>query len=258
MGIIGLVLALALQASSEEGFRARLLVEEGGAKASYVVDFKPGMIRIEPPDTDVYLILDISASRLTLVNPEHKYSVRIDSKTLPLVVEAELVGPNWFPWVSMVSPDLIEGVSLEGRGRAPLPDGRRGLHYVGDSPEYDRPVAEYRLDPKASPDLFFQWTEVYEEFWGEPTPEAEAAQKKRLELYASLPRLPLVSEERFVFLSRPRIIRIEERLKIPEGAFTIPEDYEEKSVVDLLRETLTERLLQRFGIKGSGSAFCAG
>ena len=98
----------------------------------------------------------------------------------------------------------------------------------------------------------------YEEFWGEPTPEAEAAQKKRLELYASLPRLPLVSEERFVFLSRPRIIRIEERQKIPEGAFTIPEDYEEKSVADLLRETLTERLLRRFGIKGSGSAFCAG
>ena len=258
MGSSGLVLALALLASSEEGFRARLLVEEGGTKASYVVDFKPGLIRIEPPDTDIYLILDVSSPGLTLVDPEQKYFVRMDSVTLPLFVEANLVSRNWFPWVSSVSPDLIEGVSLENRGHAPLPDGRQGPHYVGDSPEYHRPVAEYRLDPRASPALFFQWIEVYPDFWGEPEPEAGAAQEKRLELYASLPRLPLVSEERFVFLSRPRITRIEKLQSIPEDAFTIPEDHEEKTPVDLLRETLTERLLRRFGIKGSGSAFCAG
>ncbi len=253
---IGLMLALLTQGVSTAGFRATLLVEEGGTKASYVVDFKPGMIRIEPPDTEVYLILDVSTPTLTLVHPKDKYFVRIDSGILPQVVDAELVARNWFPWVSSVSPDLIEGVSLEERGHARLPDGRQGLHYVGDSPEYDRPVAEYRLDPRASPTLFFQWTEVYQEFWGEPEPEA--AQEKRLELYASLPRLPLVSEERFVFLSRPRILRIEERRKTPEDAFNIPEDYEEKSAADLLRESLIEQLLRRFGIKGIGSAFCAG
>ena len=247
---MGLMLGLLAQGVSAEGFRAQLLVEEGGTKASYVVDFEPGMIRIEPRDTDVYLILDVSAPNLTLVNPEQKYFVCIDSVTLPLLVEAELVRRNWFPWVSSVSPDLIEGVSLEERGSAALPDGKRGLYYVGDSPEYDRPVAEYRLDPKASPELFFQWTEVYEDFWGEPAPEAEAAQKKRLALYGSLPRLPLVSEERFVFLSRPRIIRIEERQKIPEDAFTIPEDYEEKSAADLLRETLTEPFAPALRYKG--------
>ncbi len=151
MGGIGLLLALLAQGVSAEGFRARLLVEEGETKASYVVDFKPGMIRIEPPDTDVYLLLNTSAPSLTLVNSEHEYFVRIDSVTLPQFVAAELLDPNWFPWVSSVSPDLIEGVLLEERGRAPLPDGRQGLRYVGDSPEYDRPVAEYRLDPKAAP-----------------------------------------------------------------------------------------------------------
>jgi hypothetical protein len=258
--MIGLSLALALVAQTlvSEGFRARLVVEEGGAEASYQVDFKPGAIRIEPPEAEVYLLLDIAAPTVTLVDPGGSCFCRMEPLGLRRLVEVGLVKLSWFPWVTPVSPDLIEGVSLEPRGRSSLPDGRRALHYVGVSPVYDQAVAEYWLDPRASPELFFQWRDVYSELWGDPTAEAEAAQQKRLDLYASLPKLPVISEERFVFLSRPRTLRLEKREPIPEDAFTIPDDYEEKTEADLYRESLTERLLRRFGIKGSGSAFCAG
>lgn len=267
MMALSLTLALVTQAvlggvadatDDGESFRARVVVEEGGVESSYVVHFGPGRIRIEPPEEQVYLLLEVSPIALTLVRPDRSRYYRVEPSALPGLMAAGIVKSSWFPWVTAVSPDLMEGVSLEPRGKTTLPDGRSGLLYIGDSPTYRRAVARYSLDPSASARRFFQWREFYFELWGGEATEAEAAQKKRLELYATLPHLPVISEERFLFLSRPRTVRIEERDRIPEGAFTIPDHYEEKEVRELYWEFLGERLLRQLGMRGSDPGFGAG
>lgn len=268
-----LLLALALkavpavQATPAEAFRARVVVEEAGEATSYDVYFGEGTIRIDPPESpqpteppqkDAFVLIDIAAPALTLVYPDESCYYRLEPPEHRRLIEMGVLSLSWFPWVTPVSADLMEGVSLESRGHARLPDGRDGLRYEGTSPTYDRVVAAYTVDPGVAPELFFQWHDVYFELWGEGEPGPDDPQRKRFALHDALPGLPVVSEERFSFLSRPRTTRIESREPIPEGALTIPEEYEEGDVRELYWESLGERLLRQFGLKEIGSALCAG
>ncbi len=254
MPSLGLTLLLVVHTAASQGFRTRLVVEEGDKEVRYLVDFRPGEIRVEPDEAGVHLFIDVrdvSAPRITWVNPDKQFYCRLGPEEYRRLVSAGIVDPSWFPWVSRVSADLLEEVSLEAKGRSRVPGdppGRQGLRYVVHSKPYDRLVAEYWLDRNVSPELFFQWKDIYLQFWGEEEPDVEPAQAKRLELYGLLPGLPLVSKERFAFLSRPRIMRLESREKIPEGAFTIPEEYREKNVNDLYWESFTDRLLRWLGV----------
>ena len=252
----GLALMLALQAPSAEGFRAQMVVEEAGESATYEVHFGEGTIRIDPPEAELYLLVDVATPSLTLVYPDPGCYYRVEPPEHRTLIKTGILKLSWFPWVAPVSLDLIDGVSLESRGRTRLPDGRGGLRYEGTSPAYDRVVAAYTVDPSVSADLFFQWRDVYFELWGEGSPEADDPQQKRLDLYSELSGLPIVSEERFSYLSRPRTTRLEGREQIREDAFTIPDEYEEGDPRELYWKSVGERLLRQLGIKESESALC--
>ncbi len=247
---------LALQAPSAEGFRAQVIVEEAGESTTYDVHFGEGTIRIDPPETEFYLLVDVVTPGLTLVYPDPGCYYRVEPPQHRPLIEAEILKLSWFPWVAPASFDLIDGVSLESRGRTSLPDGRDGVRYEGASPAYDRVVAAYTVDPGVSADLFFQWRDVYFALWGEGSPEADDPQQKRFDLYSELPGLPVVSEERFLYLSRPRTTRLEGRERIPDDAFTIPDEYEEGNPRELYWKSVGGRLLRQLGIKESESALC--
>ena len=152
------------------------------------------------------------------------------------------IDASWFPWVWSVSPDLVENLQLKKSGSFRLPDGRTGLTFSVTCPRYDRVVAEYWLDPEAPGDLFFQWRTVYSDFWSGGDVEEDRAQEKRLHIYSLLSGLPVKMEERLVFLSRPRTLRLEDQGPIPTDAFSIPEDFVEKTESQLLWEDLIRRL----------------
>jgi hypothetical protein len=262
---LGLGLLLAVQtANASEGFRTRMTVEEAGESTTYVVYFREGSIRIDPPEAESYVLVGIDPPLLTLVYPDPGCYYRLKPPEHRSLIDLGVLKLSWFPWVSPVSLDLIDGVSLDARGPTPLPDGRAGLRFEGTSPAYDRVVAAYTVDPSVSADLFFQWRDVYAEFWGEGQAEASApteldeAQQKRLDLYSQLPGLPVVSEERFSFLSRLRTTRLESWEPIHDEPFNIPDEYEEKDPRELYWESIGGRLLRELGVKGSGSALCAG
>ncbi len=255
---LGLRLMLAVQAPSAEGFHAQMIVSEAGESAAYDVHFGEGTIRIDPPEAELYLLVDVARPGLTLVYPDPGCYYRMEPSESRSLIEAGVLKLSWFPWVAPVSLDLIDGVSLESRGRTSLPDGRAGLRYEGTSPAYDRVVAAYTVDPSVSPDLFFQWRDVYFELWGEGSPEADDPQQKRFDLYSQLTGLPIVSEERFLYLSRGRTTRLEGRERISDDAFTIPDEYEEGDPRELYWKSVGERLLRQFGIKESESALCPG
>ena len=253
---LGFTLMLAVQAPSAEAFRAQVVVEEAGESATYDVHFGEGTIRIDPPEVELYLLVDLATPGLTLVYPDPGCYYRVEPPEHRSLIEEGILKLSWFPWVAPVSLDLIDGVSLESRGRTSLPDGRAGVRYEGTSPAYDRVVAAYTVDPGVSPDLFFQWRDVYFELWGEGSPEADDLQQKRFDLYSELPGLPIVSEEHFVYLSRARTTRLEGREQIPDDAFTIPDEYEEGDPRDLYWESVGGRLLRQLGIKEGESALC--
>jgi hypothetical protein len=257
-----LALLLAIQTSSSQGFRASVLIEEAGeSTTTYDVYFREGTIRIDPPDSELYLLIDVAPPVLTLVYPDPGCYYRLEPPEHRPLIELGVLNLSWFPWVAPVSHDLVDGVSLESRGPTPLPDGRAGLRFEGSSPAYDRVVASYLVDPSVSPDLYYQWVDVYAELWGEGSPEApvpDVAQQKRLDLYSRLPGLPVVSEERFSFLSRPRTTRVEDWRPVEDDPFALPEDYEEADPKELYWESIGGRLLRELGVKESGSALCAG
>lgn len=253
----GLALMLALQAPSAEAFRAQVIVEEAGESATYDVHFGEGTIRIDPPEAELYLLVDVATRGITLVYPNPGCYYRMEPPEHRSLIEAGILKLSWFPWVAPVSLDLIDGVSLESRGRTSLPDGRAGVRYEGTSPAYDRVVAAYTVDPNVSADLFFQWRDVYFELWGEGLPEVDDPQRKRIDLYSELPGLPIVSEERFLYLSRPRTTRLEGREQIQDDVFTIPDEYEEGDPRELYWKSVGERLLRQFGMKEGESALCS-
>ena len=176
---LGLALMLAAQSPSAEGFRAQVVVEEAGEPATYDVHFGEGTIRIDPPEAELYLLVDVATPGLTLVYPDPGCYYRLEPPEHRALIKEGILKLSWFPWVAPVSLDLIDGVSLESQGRTRLPDGRDGLRYEGTSPAYERVVAAYTVDPNVSADLFFQWREVYFELWGEDSPEADDPQQKR-------------------------------------------------------------------------------
>ena len=258
--MLALSLALvvtAAQVSSPEGFRAQVIVEEAGESTTYQVYFGKGTLRVDPPDAELFVLVDVTSPGLTLVYPESSCYYRVEPPEHRILFEMGVLDRSWFPWVVRVSADLLEDVSLEAGGSAPLPDGRTGRRFEGVSPTYHRVVAAYTVDPDVAPDLFFQWRDAYFELWADSQDESDDPQRKRLALYAELPGLPVVSEERFLYLSRPRTTRLEGRERLPEDAFTIPEDYQEGDPRELYWESLSERILREFGIKERDSDFCA-
>ena len=257
MVALTLTLLAALQAPSSPSFRTRMIVEDAGKSTTYVVYYGQGMIRVDPPEVELYVLVGITPAALTLVYPDPGCYYRLEPPEHRSLIEAGVLKLSWFPWVSPVSIDLVEGVSLESRGRTRLPDGRAGLRFEGRSPAYDRVVAAYSVDPAVSPELVFQWREVYGELWGE-SPDTDEAQQKRFALYDQLLGLPVVSEERFAFLSRARTTFLEGWERVPDDPFAIPDEYQAKDPKELYWDSVGGRLLRQLGVKGSESDLCAG
>ncbi|HEX9723011.1 MAG TPA: hypothetical protein VGC53_01875 [Vicinamibacteria bacterium] len=255
---LGLALMLAVQAPSSQGFRTRMIVEEAGESTTYDVYFGEGTIRIDPPEAELYLLVDVAAPGLTLVYPDPGCYYRLEPPEHRPLIELGVLELSWLPWVTPVSSDLLDGVSLESRGHTRLPDGRAGLRFEGTSPAYDRVVAAYTVDPSVSPDLYYQWVDVYIELWGDGEPETNEPQQKRFDLYSQLPGLPVVSEERFLFLSRARTTRLENWEPVHDDPFAIPDEYEEVDPRGLYWESIGGRLLRQLGVKESESALCTG
>jgi len=237
-----LMLSMVLSVLASQDFRARVVVEEGGEEASYLVDFKTGALRIEPEQAGVHLLMDLDSRTVTLIRSEERDYVRLDREGFRRLMEWGTIEASWFPWVWSVSPDLVENLQLEESGSFRLPDGRKGLRLSATCPSYDRTVAEYWLDPEGPGELFFQWCAVYIDFWGAAGDDDDEAQEKRLRLYSRLSGLPVKMEERFVLLSRARTLRLEDREPIPVDAFTIPEDFVEKTESQLRWDSLLRRL----------------
>jgi hypothetical protein len=252
---LSLALALLAQNGGSVGFEARVVVEEAGHQTTSLVRFGPGKIQVQPSDADVYFVLDTSDASVTLVDPEQKRYYRLDPPEYQRLIASGIIDPSWFFWVNPISPDLIEGATLAKPGKTTLPDGRPGLLYTVQSSTYHREVARYEVDPHAPADLFFQWRDVYPKLWGEGTPAQTAAQDERFELYAELAGVPVVSEERFVFLSRVRTVRLEKRQSLEEDAFQIPEEYQEGDAAKLYWESIGERLLRQLGFDRKESTF---
>ena len=242
--LIPFVTLLSLAAAG--GFHGELALEDGDLRAGFRLDLKPGVLRIEPEQADVYLLLDVTSKTMTLVNKEQRFYCRLQPEPFQRLMRDGTVLPSWFPWVYRASSDLVENLVLEKNEGVRLPGGGRGVRIEAYSNTYDRVVAEYWLDPGLSSELFFQWTEIYLDFWGEDEDEADRAQKTRLELYKDMPGFPLRIEERFVLLTRPRTLELKGLGPVPEDAFEVPADFTEKTGNELLWENLVRRLERWF------------
>lgn len=243
-----LAISLFLSLLQTEGFRSTLVVEEGDERIRYTVDFKAGIIRLAPEEVDVHILLDMESRAVTLVRTDEHIYCRFDSGELRTFIKNGILDSKWFPWVYQVGPDLVEDLELRNVDAFRLPDGRRGRHWRAYSKTYDRIVAEYWLDPCSPGDLFFQWSKAYLDLWGEGEKEQDRAQQARLELYRRLEGFPVRMEERFRLLTRPRILRIENRRPLPADAFEIPDDYVEKAPAELLWEDIVRRWFRPKGL----------
>jgi hypothetical protein len=243
------VLILLLSFLQTDGFRATLVVEEGDEESRYGVDFKMGAIRVTPEEEGVYFIVDTESRLVTLVRTDERIYCRFDPQGLRRFSKSGAVNPRWFPWLYRVGPDIVEDLALRELGEFRLPDGRQGRHWSAYSRTYDRVVAEYWLDPQSSGDLFFQWSTIYLDFWGEGDENADRAQQARLDIYKRLEGLPVKMEERLHLLTRARTLRIENRQPLPADAFDVPMDYEEKTPAALFWEDIVRRWFRPKGIK---------
>jgi hypothetical protein len=223
-------------------FHGKLSLEDGEERATYLMDMREGLLRIEPQDTEIYLIVDVASRTITLVDKKQSFFCRLQADSFQRLVGNGTIRRSWFPWVYRASSDLVENLVLEKDESARLPDGRPGVRVVAHSKTYDRVVAEYWLDSEWSPDLFFQWRTMYLDFWGEGDMEADQAQQKRLELYENLPGFPVKMKERFGLLTRPRTLELESLGPVPEEAFDVPAEFVEKTEKELLWEDLLRRL----------------
>jgi hypothetical protein len=218
-----------------------LSVEEQGQKADYIVYFKEGVIRVEPQDEEeVFLLVDIKERTVTIVETSKRIYYRADIQSFADLEKAKLVRDSWFPWVYQVGRDLVEEAEVREQGPVALPHGARGGKTDVYSPGYDRVVAEYWLDPRVEGDLFFQWQEVYFDFWSE-SDELDDAQRARFEIYDQLKGLPRRMEERFRLLTQPRILALEEWRPAEEDSWSVPPMFTEKSVAQLIWEDLIHR-----------------
>ncbi len=238
--MVAFVAVLSLVAA--EGFHGKLVFEDGEKRASYRLDLKPGVLRIEPDQAEIYLLLDVDSRTVTLVSKGERFYSRLQAEQFQQLMRVGTVLSSWFPWVYRVSSDLVENLELEEDERARLPDGTPGVRIGVYSTTYDRVVAEYWLDPSLPPSLFFQWRTIYLDFWGEGDAEVDQAQKTRLELYEDMPGFPVRIEERFALLTRPRTLELESSGPVPEDAFELPVGFVEKTGSELFWEGLLKRL----------------
>ncbi len=223
----------------DQGLRARVVVETSGAESLYVVDFKPGALRVEPGGASVVFLVDFDSSTVTLLDTEAKFLCRLEPQRLRRL--AGMVPPAWFPWAYGVSADLVEDLTIETEGEVQLPNGREGLKVSVHSRRYDRVVAQYWIDPTLEGE-FFQSREHYLRFWGTDDASAEEAQKARLAVYEKLPGIPVKMEERFEYLSRPRTVRIDDIEESPTDAFSLPETFRRLSESELYWDSILSRL----------------
>jgi hypothetical protein len=216
--------------------RLTLELQEGTKTSRYRLDLAPGKIRVDPEGEKVHLILETTEPSLSVVFREERFYCKLTPPAVRRMVAAGLLRPSWLPWVYRVSPDLVEDISLERSGKTAL---------VVHSKKYGRQVARYEWQPSAEPDPFFQWRESYLSFWGEDDETMDQAQRKRLELYAEVGGPPLLIEERFAFLSRPRTLRVLAREPAPADAFLFrpPADFPEKSEAALRWEAASRRFI---------------
>jgi hypothetical protein len=229
-----------------EAFRAKLVLEEGERRIGYQVDFKEGAFRIEPEGEGVYLIVDVEQSAVTLVRKEDKVYCRLSYEEFRKGMDAGIVQLDWFPWVYRVGPDLVENLEIRELGDVVLPDGRQGRRVSAYSESYERNLAEYWLDPTRPSSVFLQWCDVYEELWGSDDVESQRSLEKRLAVYKNLKELPVNMEERFTFLTRPRILRLEDRQPMPDDAFALPDELKEKTLAELMWEDVARKLEKWF------------
>lgn len=236
------ILSFVLFVSSQQGFRASLTVEEQEQKTDYIVHFKESLIRIEPQnEEEIFLLVDIEKRTVTIVETPKRIHYSADAKGFADLKKAKLVRESWFPWVYSVGLDLVEEVEVREQGPVVLAKGTRGRKTNVYSPAYDRVVAEYWLDPRVEGDLFFQWREVYFDFWSE-SDELDDAQRARFEIYDQLEGLPRRMEERFRLLTQPRILTVDEWSPARDDSWSIPPMFTEKSIAQLIWEDLIRRL----------------
>ncbi len=237
-----LALSLLMSMVQSEAFRAKLILEEGDRRAVYQVDFKEGAFRIEPEGEGVFLIVDVKETVVTLVRKEDKVFCRLSRDDFRQCVDLGIVRLDWFPWVYSAGPDLVENLEVKRLGSIRLPDGRQGQRVAAYSGSYKRNLADYWLDPNTSPKTFLQWREVYEELWAEGDEKTGRSRENRLAFYAELDGLPVKMEERFIYLTRARILRLEDRQALPEDAFALPNGSTEKTPAQLIWEDMARRL----------------
>jgi hypothetical protein len=252
MGITAMlwILSFVLSLSSQQGFRASLTVEERGQKADYIVYFKKGVIRVEPQnEEEIFLLVDIKKRMVTIVETPKRIYYPADIKGFADLRKAKLVRGSWFPWVYQVGQDLVDEAEVRERGPVALANGTRGRKTDVYSPGYDKVVAEYWLDPRVEGNLFFQWQEVYFDFWSE-SDELDDAQRARFEIYDQLKGLPRRMEERFRLLTQPRILAVEEWGPAEENSWSVPPMFTEKSVAQLIWEDLIRRFEKWLRPKG--------
>jgi hypothetical protein len=229
-----------------EAFRAKMILEEGDRRAVYQVDFKENAFRIEPEDEGVILVVDVKETLVTLIRKEDKVYCRLSPEEFRQSVDLGIVLPDWFPWVYSAAPDLVEDLEVKRLGNVQLPDGRQGRRVAAYSATYERNLAEYWLDPVTSSKTFFAWREVYGKLWGNGDEREKQSRESRLGVYEVLDGLPVRMEERFIYLTRPRVVRLEDRRALPEDAFTLSNELTEKTPAQLFLEETARRLERWF------------
>ena len=232
--------SLLVLAGASAHLRLELTLEEGTARKAFLLDLKPGAIRIEPEGEPLFLLFETEGPRFTLVHRQARYFVRLSPRAFRRLAARGIVRPVWIPWVYRTSPDLVD----ETVSRT---TGLDEVEVV--SKKYDRVVARYRVTRRIPQELFFQWRESYLEFYGEDDTAVDEASRKRLAVYGTLSGAPLLMEERFAALSRPRTLRVVAERPAPEGAFAWGDEIVEKSDTELERDTLLRRIEDFLGIR---------
>jgi hypothetical protein len=192
------------------------------------------------------LIVDVKETIVTLIRKEDKVYCRLSPEELRQSVDLGIVRPDWFPWVYRAAPDLVENLEVKSLGNVRLPDGRQGHRVAAYSRSYERNLAEYWLDPTTASSSFFGWRDVYIKLWGNGDEETERSRENRFAVYKELDGLPVKMEERFTYLTRPRVLRLEDRRDLPEDAFALSSELTEMTPARLFWEEMAHRLERWF------------
>jgi hypothetical protein len=222
---------------SETAQRLHLELQEGEVESRWVLDLGEGAIRLAPESDNVVILLHRSPPAITLLQADERYATRLEPRALRPLVQAGIVKTAWFPWVYRVSPDLLERLSVRRVG---------GNRVQVVSEVYGRAVAEYQWEPGVAARDFFVWKETYLLFWSEGERSVDDAQRRRLALYDHVEGLPLVMEERFDLLTRPRRLRVVKRETVMNPSFDVPSDFVRRTDRELLWADFKRRIMEWF------------